>query len=248
MGLNRIPHDLHALAEGIDRLVGISLETGERTHVVVRREAPVGRLGLALEPWPGMEGWVRAERLHAVVLHRPWRLPIDALPPDLGVLATHAPFDEHLGLGWNRHLAEQIGLHGVQPFGDSGGGAVGMIGTLEPVRWRMLLGQVEAVFGGVEECLGVPDDPDTVVTRIAVARAITGDLVGAAARAGATAYLTGELRHPARQAVVATGVAAVAIGHARSERWGLGLLRQLLAAEWPDLRIDLAPEGTTQTR
>jgi putative NIF3 family GTP cyclohydrolase 1 type 2 len=94
----------------------------------------------------------------------------------------------------------------------------------------------------------VPPDPDTIVTRIAVARAMTGDLVGEASRAGADVYLTGELRPTARPAVLATGIAAVTVGHARAERWSLGLLGHLLAAEWPDLRIDLAPEGTAHTR
>ena len=248
MDLTRVPHDLRAVADALDRLLGVSAETGERTHVVVRRDTPVSRLGLALEPWPGMEGWVRAERLDAVLLHRPWRLPIDALPPELGVLASHAPFDEHLGLGWNLRLADRLELTKLEPLGSGAEREAGMLGTMAPVRWSALLGRIEAVFGGVEGCLGVPADGDTIVTRMAVARAMTGDLVGEAARAGAGVYLTGELRPAARPAVLATGIAAVTIGHTRAERWSLELLGQLLAAEWPDLRIDLAPEGNTHPR
>lgn len=248
MDLSGVPQDLHALADALDRLLGISLETGERTHIVVRREAPVARLGLALEPWSGMEGWVRAERLDAVLLHRPWRLPIDALPEQLGVLASHAPFDEHLGLGWNPRLAEYLDLDGLEPLGGAAGAPVGMLGNLVPVRWPVLLGRLEAVFGGVEDSLAVPRDPAAIVTRMAVARAMTGDLIGEAARSGAEVYVTGRLRSGARPAVLATGIAAVAVGHARAERWSLGLLAHLLAGEWPDLKIDLAPEGNTQTR
>lgn len=244
MDLSAVPQDLHAIADALDRLLGASAETGERTHVVVRREAPVGRLGLALEPWAGLEGWIRAERLDALLLHRPWRLPLDALPAELGVLASHAPFDERLGLGWNPHLAEQLELEQVEPLGNRGGAAVGMTGRLGPVTWPVLLGRLTAVFGGVEECIGAPPESEaSMVSRLAVARAMTPDLVGGAARAGAQVFVTGELRGPARGAVLATRIAAVAIGHARAERWSLGLLARLLAAEWPDLRLDLAPDG-----
>lgn len=240
--MSRVPQDLHALADALDGLLGVSCETGERTHVVVRRDAPVARLGLALEPWSGMEGWIRAERLDAVLLHRPWRLPLDALPAALGVIASHAPFDERLGLGWNPHLAEQLELQRIEPLGQRAGAALGMIGTTAPVAWRSLRGRVEAVFGGVETCIGAPEDPDAVLTKVAIARSMTADLVGEARRAGAGAFITGQIRAPARAAVTATGVAAVAVGHARSERWSLGLLAQLLAAEWPDLELYLAPD------
>lgn len=237
-----VPQDLHALADALDGLLGVSAETGERTHVIVGRDRPVSRLGLALEPWTGMEGWIRAEQLDAVLLHRPWRLPIDALPAELGVLATHAPFDERLGFGWNPALAEQLELRELVPLGPRGGTVLGMLGELAPVPWRSLLGRLEAVFGGIEACHGAPQDADRTITRAAVARAMTPDLVGEAARAGAGVYVTGQIRPAARNAVLATGLAAVAIGHARAERWSLGLLARLLAGEWPDLRLDLAPD------
>src|SRR5690606_28225234 len=138
----------------------------------------VARLGLALEPWSGMEKWIRAERLDAVLLHRPWRLPIDALPRELGVLASHAPFDERLGLGWNKPLADQMELGGLEPLAGKSGVPVGMLGTVVPMGWRVLIDRLTAVFGGVQDSVGVPGARSAVVSRIAVVRAMNGDLVG----------------------------------------------------------------------
>lgn len=239
--MSRYPPDLHAVAAAVDRVLGASAETGERTHTVVRRDMPVQRLGLALEPWPGVDLWVRTERLDAILLHRPWRLPLQALPADLGVLASHAPFDEQLGLGWNPRLGEVLGIERLSPIGAAAPAPLGMVGRVAPVRWRVLLGRIEAIFGGIEDVLGGPADRDEPIACVAVARAMTADLVGEAARAGARAYLTGQLRAPARTAVLATRMSAVAVGHGRAERWSLGLLAQLLAAEWPALQIEFAP-------
>ncbi len=241
MALSGVPHDSNELAGAMDRLLGSSLATGERTHVVVRRDAPVRRLGLAVEPWPGLAAWVREERLDALVLHRPWRLPLDGLPGALGVLATHAPFEERLGLGWNPALAEQLELERTAPLGNQSGGPAGMTGELAPVPWRALHGRVAAVFGVVADTFGAPADPDQTIERVALAPVITPDLTGEAARAGARAFVSAEVRASARAALLATGVAAIIVGRARAERWSLGLLGRMLAREWPDLTIDLAP-------
>ncbi|HYO70074.1 MAG TPA: Nif3-like dinuclear metal center hexameric protein [Archangium sp.] len=232
------PAGLDEFAGHIDQLLGASAETGERTRLVVAREEPVCRLGLALEPWEGLAEWGSTERLDAIFLHRHWRLDTAALPPGLGVVANHAPFDEQLGLGFNRHLAQVLGLGALEPLGERAGQPLGMVGSLAPLSPRELVPWLEQHFGAVEEV--VPGGAERV-ERIAVVRAMNDALVREAAALGATAYVTGQLRVPARRALADTGMCAIAIGHARSERWGLGLLERLLRERWPALHIIVAP-------
>jgi putative NIF3 family GTP cyclohydrolase 1 type 2 len=239
MGLESLhPEDLGDLARHIDEELGASAETGESTRIVVARAQPVSCLGLALEPWEGLAEWARTERLDALFLHRHWRLDTAALPPGLGVVANHAPFDERLGLGFNPQLAQALGLGSLAPLGERAGQPLGMVGSLEPLSPRELVQRLERHFGAVESV--VSGSPERV-ERIAVVRAMNDALVREAAGLGATAYVTGQLRVPAQRALADTGMCAIAIGHARSERWGLGLLERLLRERWPHLRIVVAP-------
>ncbi|WP_375764971.1 Nif3-like dinuclear metal center hexameric protein [Archangium gephyra] len=232
------PTGLDELAEYIDQLIGVSAETGERSQIVAARARPVSRLGLALEPWEGLAEWARTERLDALFLHRHWRLDTPALPLELGVVANHAPFDERLGLGFNRQLAQVLGLESLEPLGERAGQPLGMVGSLAPLSPGELVQRLEQHFGAVEDV--VPGRPERV-ERIAVVRAMNDALVREAAGLGVTAYVTGQLRVPARRALADTGMYAIAIGHARSERWGLGLLERLLRERWPGLSLVMAP-------
>ncbi|HEY0095234.1 MAG TPA: Nif3-like dinuclear metal center hexameric protein, partial [Archangium sp.] len=154
------------------------------------------------------------------------------------VVANHAPFDERLGLGFNRHLARVLGLESLVPLGERAGQPLGMVGSLTTLSARELVQGIEQHFGAAENV--VPGGAERV-ERIAVVRAMNDALVREAAALGATAYVTGQLRVPAQRALADTGMCAIAIGHARSERWGLGLLERLLRERWPALHILVAP-------
>ncbi|WNG47525.1 NGG1p interacting factor NIF3 [Archangium minus] len=229
---------LGEVVEYIDHSLGASAETGERTRVVLARAEPVGSLGLALEPWAELAEWGHTERLDALFLHRHWRLDTESLPSGLGVIANHAPFDERLGLGFNRPLAEALGLGSLVPFGERAGQSLGMVGSLSPLSSGELVQRLEQLFGAVEDV--VPGSAGQV-DRIAVARAMNDGLVREAAGLGATVYVTGQLRVPAQRALADTGMFAIALGHARSEHWSLKLLVQLLRERWPLLRTVIAP-------
>jgi putative NIF3 family GTP cyclohydrolase 1 type 2 len=95
------------------------------------------------------------------------------------------------------------------------------------------------MFGGVEaEIAGAADRP---IARVAMARAMTAELVREAAAVGAHAYITGQLRPAGRQATAVAGLHLFAIGHRRSEAWGLASLAQQLRHRWPGLQTMLAP-------
>ncbi len=196
------------LAASIERI------TGHPPLVVAPCERQVRRLGLSLEP-PA-----RTESLDALFLHRHWGFQ-DA---GIGVLASHLPFDERLTIGYNPELAEALGLDAVEVLGTKG-----MIGDFAG-DFATLVERITAEFGKPEAV-----EPGGVVRRVAAVGAMTDALVREAAARGAGAYVTGQMRVPALRAVAETGMAVVAIGHRRSEVWGLHLLARLLRAEWPGL-------------
>jgi putative NIF3 family GTP cyclohydrolase 1 type 2 len=78
---------------------------------------PIHRMGLALEPGPGLAEWVQEQQIDALFLHRPWsEMPID-LPNDVGIVSYHKPFDERLALGYNPRLASALGLIDFEVLG-----------------------------------------------------------------------------------------------------------------------------------
>lgn len=200
---------------------------------------PVARLGLALEPTDVLGVWARAERLDALFVHRPWRLDVAALPAGCGVVWSHLPFDERLTTGDNPRLADALGLASRAPIGEKGGRPLGMLGEGQAAPARAWAERVCGAFGGAE-AVHLPA-PDTPVQGVAVVGAMTDALVREAARRGAGLYVTGQLRAPARDAVRETGLAVVATGHARAERWGLRALAHLLVERWGALRVAVAP-------
>lgn len=206
---------------------------------------PVRRLGLALEPFPDLANQVAAIRPDALWLHRPWKLDLNALPPDTGIIYHHLPFDEYLTMGYNPRLADRLQATGpLEPLGfkqdTSETGAplpqrpIGMLfdASRRPVSdW---IGQLASLFGGYDQA-----DPghQTVVGRVAVVGAMNDRLVREAADRGAGLYVTGQYRPSAQEAVTESGMAVVALGHRRTEEWGLQALADLLREQWPDLDV-----------
>lgn len=232
-----MPPRFDDIAATLDRLLCTSHfpeEVPTRWHPGTR---PVRRLGLALDPPRGLAAWAEAERLDALFLHRPWHLDRGTLPPGVGVLAAHRAFDERLTIGYNPDLAARLELTDAEPFGDKDGRPLGLLGTCLPTPFEEVLRRVEMLFGDVEDVLptGLP-----TVGRVAAVGAMTAPLVEAAHARGAGLYLTGQLRVPGRGMAEATGIGVVAVGHARSERWGLTLLGEHLAAAFPALEVSLA--------
>lgn len=103
--------------------------TTEQGGIYRPSDRPVARLGLALEPFPGLRAWIETNRLDALWLHRPWQLDPTTLPPDIGILTHHLPFDETLTMGVNPYLASQLNAFappqplGYKPFSADGPGA-----------------------------------------------------------------------------------------------------------------------------
>ena len=230
--------------DGLDDPHGVFLPAGDRD---------VRRLGLALEPWPGLSAWVEDERVHLLFLHRPWRLTDEQrrglAARGVGVLAYHLAFDERLTTGLNPALAAACGWSEPEVLGDKEGRPLGMVcGLPEERSFGAEAQRLREQFGGLEQVAPPAAGPGTAITRVAVVGAMTDALVRAAQAAGAGLYATGQWRQPARAAVQETGIGVVAIGHRRSEEWGLQALARLLAehtkARDEELTVVSAPPGS----
>ncbi len=211
----------------------------EQGGLYKRSNRPVRRLGLALEPGPALTNWVVGQQVDALWVHRPWQLAPDALPSDVSVLYNHLPFDETLTMGFNQPLANQLGLTAVEPIGYKQtealpARAIGTIGDLPSRTFMNWCHWVEQAFGGYDQT--VPGRAD-LLNRVAVVGAMNDQLILEAAKRGASLYLTGQYRKSAQKAVDETGMAVIAVGHRRSEEWGLHTLASILHIHYPELAV-----------
>lgn len=225
--------DLDALAEFLDQFLAIHRFGEDQGGVYRASVRPIHRLGLALEPWPELSEWARGENLDALFLHRPWKLQPGQV--GLGVLSYHLAFDECLTLGFNPRLAIALGMSDLEVLGEKAGRPIGMFGKVPTQSFARYATWVQEVFGMQDQAAGAGAE----VSQVAVVGAMTDKLVREAAVRGAEVYVTGQLRQPAHQAVIETGIRAIAVGHRRSEEWGLQALAGVLRERWSGLEVVL---------
>lgn len=218
----------------LDELLEAREYPDDRNGILRDTLGPVRRIGLALEPSGATGEVLQLRAIDALFLHRPWGLELEEVPAEIGVLAYHLPFDEHLTLGYSPRLARALQLEDPEPLGFKQGRAIGMIGDVSPTPFSALRSRLEGEFGGLEE---VVPPLEAAVRRIAIVGAMDDALVREAAARGAGAYLTGQLRAPARRAVEETRIGILATGHRRAEEWGLRALAALLRERWPALEV-----------
>lgn len=207
---------------------------------------PIQRIGLALEPFPGVSAWVQETQIDALWLHRPWKLDLTDFPDNIGVFSNHLPFDETLTMGYNLLLATQLGtINTPEPLGykqatDEAGmllpqRPIGMLMDVAEHEFDHWLAIIKEEFSGYDRAETGRELTGWQLEncRVAVVGAMTDELVREAAQRGANLYLTGAYRKPAQQAVDETGIAVVAVGHRRSEEWGMRALAGMLQKRWP---------------
>jgi len=187
--------------------------------------APVRRLALALEP-ADLPPTLEAD---ALFLHRSRRIG-DGWP-GLGVLGVHDGFDEHLTTGPNRRLAARLGWADVQEVTHEGR-RVGLIATAPQASWSELRAALHAELGG-EDTSWLPPGPFS--SRLALMNAMNPVLITLVAGLGARVYLTGQLRPSAVAAARDQRLGVVALGHRRTELWGLHQLARELRLVFPGL-------------
>jgi putative NIF3 family GTP cyclohydrolase 1 type 2 len=195
----------------------------------------INRLGLALDPTPGLEQWVQDYSLDAVWLHRPWKLQLTPYLKTIGVLAYHLPFDEKLTIGYNLLLAKALGIsYDIMPFGQKEGRAIGMIGEIIPTHFDIFRTKVRNEFGG-EEAAFIGKKP--YIIRVAVVGALTKELILQAVQQSVDIYITGEMRPNTQEIAAMHGLSIIAVGHQRCEEYGIKLLYDILSQRWPSLKV-----------
>jgi dinuclear metal center YbgI/SA1388 family protein len=146
------------------------------------------------------------------------------LDADLAVYAAHLPLDVHPEVGNNAVLARELGIEPRGSFAEYKGMPIGVWGELETTRGelaervaRVLGGPVHVVAGGPER-----------IRRVGVITGGAGDEVGAAARAGLDAFVTGEGKHHNFFDAEEGGINLLLGGHYATEVWGVRALARHL--------------------
>ncbi|MFC4456207.1 Nif3-like dinuclear metal center hexameric protein [Deinococcus sonorensis] len=201
---------------------------------VVRRPggADIRALVLALEP-DDLPGELNAD---AIFLHRSFRLADDGA--GRAVLASHDGFDRTLTTGENRTLAARMGWSVRQTLTWQGQ-PVGLLADLEPTSWAGLVRRLDHEYGGHDRILTSRTEP---VSRLALVNAMRPELLEWVTDLGASVYLTGQLRPGAVRTAEQLGLGVVALGHRRSEQWGLHQLARELRVAFPDLQVRVMPD------
>ncbi|HEY0606002.1 MAG TPA: Nif3-like dinuclear metal center hexameric protein [Herpetosiphonaceae bacterium] len=227
---------IEELAQFLDRFFAVERYGDDQGGIFRGTARPVRRLGLALEPWPALDEWAIDERLDAVFLHRPWQLQPWQLP-EIGVVAYHLAFDERLTIGFNPRLADALQISAIEALGEKADRPIGMIGAVPEQSFIGYANLINQVFGRHDEAQ-LPAEEH--IRRVAVVGAMNDALVREAADRGAQIYVTGQYRQPAREAVRETGLGVIAIGHRRSEIWGLRALAGVIRERWSTIEVVVA--------
>jgi putative NIF3 family GTP cyclohydrolase 1 type 2 len=235
---------LETLAEFLNEVLKVDQFKDDLNGIYQSSNRPIRCLGLIREPWSEVADWVCSNQIDALFCHRPWKLSLEQLPNDTGVLAYHLSFDEALTIGYNPWLANQLGMKNLAVLGTKRESQVerpiGMIGDISSQSFYDYHQQVSTVFDGTEEIwLGAPKTSEFQISRVAVVGATSAELVQMAAAQGADLYITGQFRSVAKTALQSTGMSCIAIGHQRSEEWGIQALAELIRQRWPALQVVL---------
>ncbi|GAC1397848.1 MAG: Nif3-like dinuclear metal center hexameric protein [Ktedonobacteraceae bacterium] len=229
---------LAALATYLDSYLSCANIPNDQSGIYRPSSHEVRRIGLALEPWAGMDTWVRQRNLDALFLHRPWHLDMPTLPEHVGVLAYHLAFDLTLTLGFNRRLADVLQMTQLVPFAYKDNLLLGMLGDIPPTAASTFIETLAETFGTRPS---VEKSRSETIGRLAIVGAMNDSLIRDADAQGADLYITGQFRQLARVAVNETEMMVAVIGHRTSELWGLRTLASLLRERWTSLDVVVAP-------
>ncbi|GGR29912.1 Nif3-like dinuclear metal center hexameric protein [Deinococcus ruber] len=193
----------------------------------------VQRLALALDS-ADLPPELKAD---ALFLHRAFRLGDQF--SGLGVLASHDGFDAELTTGANTTLARHLGWTHIERLHWQGK-VLGLKATPPERDWNALIHALYTEFGGLE---GHIEPVRPAVSSVALINAMRPDLLTFLAGQGVNACITGQLRPAAVPRARELGLGIAALGHRRSELWGLRQLARELQGQFPELHTRVYGEA-----
>ena len=149
------------------------------------------------------------------------------LENDITLMAYHLPLDCHPTLGNNIQILNRLALEAVEPFAFYRGTALSFIGrSKQPFSLAEFSTQLRNVFGG--EPLLLPFGPEKI-QRIAICSGAAPELIHEAKQKGADLFLSGEATEYIYHFAKEEDMHFVAVGHHRSEMFGVQALGEHLA-------------------
>ncbi len=230
---------------------------------VGRRDAPVRKIRVALDPLPAVVEAACRDEVDLLVTHHPLIFrPLRQLDFDtpagraveaaarhgMAIFAAHTNLDS-VADGVNDILAERIGLLVDGPMmaaKDAPGAGVGRVGRLrEPGPLDALARRMGRAVGA--EFVRVVGDPSAEVAAVALCSGGGGGgLLGHFLESPARCYVTGDLKYHEAREIEAAGRVAVDIGHFASEHLAMAALARTLSARLAErgvsIPVDIAAE------
>lgn len=166
------------------------------------------------------------------------RLLLELIAARIAVYSPHTAFDS-ASRGINQRLAEGLELLDIAPLtADAQDPAIGTgrFGQLDPPAPLAELARRTASFLRIDG-LHLVGDRERLIHRVAVGCGSAGELISSAIALGCDCLVTGETRFHTCLEAEAGNVALLLVGHFASERFAVEQLAQLLAEEFPGVKV-----------
>jgi len=146
---------------------------------------------------------------------------------DINLLAYHLPLDRQPEFGNNAALAARLGLNDCSLFGAQ---ALALVGTLaQPCSVAELSRRLELALGRLPLVVG---PADRSLRRIGLCTGGAQDYITEAAALGLDAFISGEISERTTHVAREEGIVYFAAGHHATERDGVRLLGERIAAQF----------------
>lgn len=223
------------------------------------RSAPITRLMTCLTITPASAAEALRERAELIVTHHPFpfrplkRITSDTITGELllkliaggvGVHSPHTAFDS-AARGINQQLAQKLALRDITPLIPErnvaamdtplGSGRVGLLPT--PLKLDRFAAAAAAALKLPGAKVAGHSSQQQMVERVAIGCGSAGEFLAAAHQAGCQAFVTGEATFHTCLEAEALGVGLILLGHYASERFAVETLADVLAAEFPQLKV-----------